>query len=85
MDQLKKITFKRQILDCVVFMALGFILADVFHKPIIWQAFLIICGEMFIVNPVYPKGIKYGRMPTVMRVFGLALVVLAVVLYYVFK
>ena len=85
MDKLKKITFKRQTLDCVVLMALGFWLAHIFQKPLLWQAALIISGEMFIVNPVYPASIKYEKMPSVMRAFGLALVVLAVVLYYVFK
>ncbi len=82
---MEKITFKRQVTDCAVLMALGVCLTLVFHKHIIWQICMVICGQMFTINPVCPPGMQGPKMPLVMRLAGLAITVLAVVLHFAIK
>ena len=82
---MEKITFKRQVTDCAVLMALGVCLTLVFHKHIIWQICMVICGQMFTINPVCPPGMQGSKMPLVMRLAGLAITVLAVVLHFAIK
>ena len=52
---MKKLTFKKQILIGIMLIAVGNILAFIFHKGICANIAWGIVWLMLIVNPVYPE------------------------------
>ena len=52
---MRSLTFQRQIVLGVVLIIAGNLLAFIFHNGIFSNVMWILCGLLFILNPVYPK------------------------------
>ena len=82
---MKKLTFKKQILIGIMLIAVGNILAFIFHKGICANIAWVLYGIVLIINPVHPEGYnddakkaKWG-----IRIAGIICVLVGVLTRYV--
>lgn len=82
---MKKPTFKKQMLIGIMLIAVGNILAFIFHKGICANIAWVLYGLMLIVNPVYPERYRNDakRAKWGVRIAGVICVLVGVLTKYV--
>lgn len=82
---MKKPTFKKQMLIGIMLIAVGNILAFIFHKGICANIAWVLYGLILIVNPVYPERYRNDakRAKWGVRIAGFICILVGVLTRYV--
>ena len=82
-EQMKRMTFQRQLCLGLILLFLGFICSSLFKVSIYSNIGAILYGLLFVINPVCPNKAKdVPRIRLYIRLTGVLLVILGVMTRY---